>query len=128
MPAVVHRACPRRRSQQQSRVWRRRKRVSFSVIGKPVGRVEGPDKVSGAARYAADQLPPGVIWGKAHRSALPHARILRIDTAKARAYPGVLAVLTAADLPDVLVGRLMFHLPVLAPERARFIGYDVTRL
>src|SRR3972149_5942404 len=120
MPAVVHMACPGRRAQQQSGVGRGGKRVSFSVIGKPVGRVEGPDKVSGAARYAADQLPPGVIGGKAHRSALPHARILRIDTAKARAYPGVLAVLTAADLPDVLVGRGMFDMPVLGRGRGGF--------
>jgi len=66
--------------------------VSFAVIGKPVGRVEGPDKVSGAARYAADQLPPGIIWGKAHRSPLPHARIVRIDTGRARAVPGVLGL------------------------------------
>jgi CO/xanthine dehydrogenase Mo-binding subunit len=87
--------------------------------------VEGPDKVSGRARYAADQLPPGVIWGKAHRSALPHARIVRVDTSRARAVPGVLAVLTAADLPDVLVGRVMFDMPVLARDRVRFIGEKV---
>ncbi len=99
--------------------------MSFTVIGKPVGRVEGPDKVSGTARYAADQLPPGVIWGKCHRSPLPHARIVRIDTSKARAYPGVLAVLTAADLPDVLVGRVMFDMPVLARDKVRFIGEKV---
>ena len=99
--------------------------MSFAVIGKPVGRVEGPDKVSGAARYAADQLPPGIIWGKAHRSPLPHARIVRIDMARARAVPGVLAVLTAADLPDVLVGRVMFDMPVLARDKVRFIGEKV---
>ena len=99
--------------------------MDFKVIGKPLGRVEGPEKVSGAARYAADQLPPGVIWGKAHRSPLPHARIVRIDTSKARAVPGVLAVLTAADLPDVLVGRVMFDMPVLARDRVRFIGEKV---
>ncbi len=99
--------------------------MSFSVIGKPVGRVEGPEKVKGSARYAADQLPPGVIWGKAHRSPLPHGRIVRIDTSKARTVPGVLAVLTAADLPDVLVGRVMFDMPVLARDKVRFIGEKV---
>ena len=99
--------------------------MNFSVIGKPVGRVEGPDKVQGTARYAADQLPSGVVWGKAHRSPLPHARILRIDTGRARAVPGVLAVLTAADLPDVLVGRVMFDMPVLARDKVRFIGEKV---
>jgi putative selenate reductase molybdopterin-binding subunit len=95
------------------------------IVGQPIGRVDGADKVSGAACYSADVTLPGLIWGKALRSPLPHARILRIDTSRARALPGVLAVLTAADVPDVLVGRRMFDMPLLARDRARFIGEKV---
>src|SRR5439155_766312 len=93
--------------------------------GQPIGRLDGIEKVSGAARYSADVTLPGIVWGTALRSPLPHARILRIDTSKARALSGVLAVLTAADLPDILVGRRMFDMPLLARERVRFIGEKV---
>ena len=99
--------------------------MSYTVVGKPVGRVEGPGKVRGEARYAADVARPGLLWGKALRSPVPHARIVRIDAAAARALPGVQAVLTAADLPDVRVGRQMFDMPLLARDKVRFIGEKV---
>jgi CO/xanthine dehydrogenase Mo-binding subunit len=95
------------------------------IVGQPIGRVDGVEKVSGAARFSADVPLPGLIWGKALRSPLPHARIRRIDTSKAKALPGVLAVLTAADLPDILVGRRMFDMPILARDKVRFIGEKV---
>jgi CO/xanthine dehydrogenase Mo-binding subunit len=88
--------------------------------------VEGPAKVTGAERYAADFLPPGTLWGKSLRSPLPHARIVSIDTRAAAALPGVHAVLTGADLPpDTRVGRQLRDLPVLATERVRFVGDQV---
>jgi carbon-monoxide dehydrogenase large subunit len=99
--------------------------MTHRIVGQPIGRLDGADKVTGAARYSADVTLPGLIWGKALRSPLPHARILRIDTSRARALPGVLAVLTAADVPDVLVGRRMFDMPLLARDRVRFIGEKV---
>lgn len=70
----------------------------FSVIGKPVPRVDAVDKVTGTARYAADMNLPGMLWGKFVRSPHPRARIKRIDTSKAAALPGVLAVITQASL------------------------------
>jgi CO/xanthine dehydrogenase Mo-binding subunit len=97
----------------------------YSTVGKPLGRVEGPAKVSGSATYTADVLLPGTIWGKALRSPLPHARIVRIDTSEAKHLPGVLAVLTADDIPDLLIGRRVYDMPVLARERVRFIGEKV---
>src|SRR5437773_1359438 len=99
--------------------------MAHRIVGQPVGKLEGLGKVSGQARYSGDVTLPGLVWGKALRSPLPHARILRIDTSKARALPGVLAVLTAADLPDILVGRRMFDMPMLARDRVRFIGEKV---
>ncbi|PYN87919.1 MAG: hypothetical protein DMD89_36420, partial [Candidatus Rokuibacteriota bacterium] len=96
--------------------------MAHRIVGQPIGRLDGAEKVSGAARYSADVTLPGLVWGKALRSPLPHARILRLDTSRARALPGVLAVLTARDLPDILVGRRMFDMPLLARDRVRFIG------
>jgi len=90
-----------------------------------LGRVEGPAKVTGAARYTADILLPGMIWGKVLRSPLPHAKIVSIDTREAEQMPGILAVLTAKDLPDLLTGRLVYDMPVLAIDRVRFIGEKV---
>src|SRR2546423_8713062 len=62
-------------------------------------RIDGLDKVTGAARYAADLSRPGMLRGLALRSPYPHARILSIDTTATRALPGVHAVLVGTDLP-----------------------------
>ena len=99
--------------------------MAHRIVGKPIGRLDGIEKVSGEARYSGDVTLPGLVWGKALRSPLPHARILRIDTSKAKVLAGVLAVLTARDLPNILVGRRMFDMPLLARDRVRFIGERV---
>ena len=95
------------------------------VIGKPTPQPAGPEKVSGRTHYAADIALPGMLHGKNLRSPYPHARIVRIDTSRAQAVPGVRAVLTAADIPPVLVGRRMHDMPILARERVRYIGERV---
>lgn len=99
--------------------------MHYRTVGQALGRVEGPAKVSGRATYAADVLLPGMLWGKALRSPWSHARIERIDTRAAERVPGVLAVLTARDLPEVLTGRRVYDMPVLARERVRFVGEKV---
>jgi len=99
--------------------------MAHRIVGKPIGRVDGIDKVNGEARYSGDVSVAGLVWGKALRSPLPHARIARIDTSRARAHRGVLAVLTARDLPDILVGRRMFDMPLLARDRVRFTGEKI---
>ncbi len=81
--------------------------TTYSVVGKSITRDEGPDKVSGNAVYPADVVVPGTLSGKILRSPFPHARIVSIETSKARAVPGVHAVLTGEDLPDRPVGRLL---------------------
>ena len=69
--------------------------VAYQVIGKPLGRVDGVEKVAGTARYAADVMLPGTIYGMSLKSPYAHARIKRIDTSAAKALPGVHAVITA---------------------------------
>ena len=70
-----------------------------SVGTRPV-RPDGVPKVTGAARYGSDYSPPGVVRGRVLRSRHAHARILKIDTSRAEALPGVAAVVTGADFPD----------------------------
>lgn len=88
-------------------------------------RIDGLDKVTGAERYAADISRPGMLFARVLRSTVPHARIISIDTTRARALSGVHAVLTGMDLPDVRVGRSMRDMPVLARDKVRFIGEKV---
>ena len=97
----------------------------YSIIGKPVTRGEGPDKVSGKAVYPADIVLPGMLWGKVLRSPFPHARIVDIDTSRASCVPGVHAVLTGLDLPMRRVGRLLRDIPILARDRVLFVGEKV---
>ena len=98
---------------------------SYSVIGQSIVRQEGPDKVSGQSIYAADVHLPGMLWGKVLRSPFPHARIVSIDTSRAKQVPGVHAVITGQDVPDRRVGRLLRDCPVLARERVLFVGEKV---
>ncbi|MBI4318576.1 MAG: molybdopterin-dependent oxidoreductase, partial [Chloroflexi bacterium] len=76
----------------------------YSVIGKPVPKIDGRDKVTGRARYTGDLKFPGMLVGKILRSPHAHARILRIDTSKAEQLPGVKAVITAKDVPSTFYG------------------------
>lgn len=101
------------------------KNMPYTTIGQPTTRVEGRDKVTGAMRYTADVTLPGLLWGRALRSPLPHARIVHIETSRARQVPGVHAVLTGADVRGVRYGRRLFDVPVLAEDRVRFIGERV---
>ena len=98
---------------------------SFSSIGKSAPKIEGLQKVSGTALYTADNLIPGTIWGKVLRSPYAHARIVRVDASRVKSRPGVMAVITAADIPDLLTGRRLRDMPMLARDRARFIGEKV---
>jgi CO/xanthine dehydrogenase Mo-binding subunit len=96
-----------------------------SVVGHSVPHIEGRAKVTGEAKYSADITLPGMLWGKCLRSPFPHARIVSIDISQARQLPGIQAVITGADLPDILLGRFQLDCPVLARERVRFIGEKV---
>jgi CO/xanthine dehydrogenase Mo-binding subunit len=74
--------------------------TQYTVLGTRPIRHDGADKVTGRAIYGADLHLAGLLHGFILRSPHAHARILRIDTSKAEAYPGVKAVVTAADFPQ----------------------------
>ena len=99
--------------------------TTYEVVGRPITREDGPDKVSGAHLYPADVTRPGMIFGKVLRSPFPHAKIVRIDTSKATELTGVRTVLTGRDLPGMRVGRFLRDVPPLAEARVRFVGEKV---
>src|SRR5579862_6672308 len=74
---------------------------NLKVVGTRPIRPDGVDKVTGRAVFAADTRASGMLWGKILRSPHAHAKILSIDTSKAEALPGVKAVVTAKDFPDI---------------------------
>ncbi len=78
--------------------------VKFKVIGTRPIRHDGVDKVTGRARYGADISLPGMLHAKVLRSPHAHARIKSIDAAAALALPGVKAVITGQDLPELASG------------------------
>lgn len=87
------------------------------------------EKVSGSLRYADDWSMPGMLHGVVVRATLPSARIVSIDTEQARLFPGVRAVLTAADVPHNVasedpsgLGNDSVVMPVLAVDRVRYDG------
>ena len=73
----------------------------LKVVGTRPVRPDGVDKVTGRAAYGADLALPGMLVGKIKRSPHAHARIVSIDVRKARALPGVKAIVTADDFPDL---------------------------
>lgn len=95
------------------------------VIGQPLPRVEGAEKVSGALRYAADTVRPGTLWGKVLRSPLPHARILHVDASRAKKLPGVKAIITSADVNPRLIGAILQDMPIFARDRVRYAGEEI---
>lgn len=75
--------------------------ADLAVIGKPFSRLEGREKVTGRARYTYDVRLPRQLYARVLRSSHPHARIVRIDSSKAEALPGVHAVLTVENAPEI---------------------------
>ena len=92
------------------------------VLGHSLPRMDAPGKVSGTAVYAADFSLPGMLYGAVLRSREPHARLVRIDASRAARIPGVRAVITAADVPDVSYGGAVKDETVFARDRVRFAG------
>ncbi len=76
----------------------------LKIVGTNPVKHDGPDKVTGRARFGADLILPGMLHGKILRSPHPHAVLKSIDTSKAQALPGVKAVLTRDDFPDMPLG------------------------
>jgi len=94
---------------------------AFTVVGVAVPRLGLAEKVRGRARYTADLKRPGMLYGRVLRSPHAHARIVHLDTSAAELFPGVHAVLTYRDVPQVRIDADLLPLePVV-----RFVGDEV---
>src|SRR6266545_2428446 len=94
-------------------------------VGLSIPRPDGPEKVTGRVQYVGDIKPRGMLHAKLLRSPHAHARILRIDTSRAKAFPGVRAVITAADIPQLKKKAPTRAHAVLAIDRVVFVGQPV---
>jgi CO/xanthine dehydrogenase Mo-binding subunit len=109
------------------------RQAAFRVVGQRPAHHDFVDKVQGSLLYAADWQLPGMLHGRVVRAEVPCARIAAVEVSAARALPGVVAVLTAADVPSNQVveratgglGELAVAMPVLAADRVRYQGEPI---
>ncbi len=102
----------------------------YSVVGKPLPRVDGKWKATGAAKYTVDMVLPRMLHAKILRSPHAHAKIVNIDTSKAGKLPGVKAVITGKDTAGVRYAfvdtpRYPADEMPLAEDKVRYIGEPV---
>ena len=76
----------------------------YKILGTSPVKHDGFDKVTGRAKFAADSFQPGMLVGKFLRSPHPHAILKRIDISKAEKMPGVKAIVTRDDFPEIKAG------------------------
>jgi len=94
----------------------------FSVIGRPIERVDGRQMVSGRAIYGVDVELAGMLFGRVLRSPIPHGKIIHIDVDKAKRLPGVKAVITSQDVPRNKFGTAIRDETIFAIDKVRCIG------
>jgi CO/xanthine dehydrogenase Mo-binding subunit len=97
------------------------------IVGQSITRVDARAKVTGEAKYPADFTMPDMLHAKILFAGRPHARILSIDTAEAEAVPGVVTILTAADVPVNEYGLQTPDQPVLCGPGSSKPSADVVR-
>lgn len=97
--------------------------MPFTHVGKPHPLLEGRRKVMGRVQYTPDVTLPGLLHARLVLSPHAHARIVAVHTGEARALPGVVAILTARDLPDI--PPTARHRLLLARDRVIFAGQPV---
>ncbi len=96
--------------------------MEFAHVNKSEKRVDVYEKVTGKAKYGADMRFPDMLYGKVLHTEYPYAKIKSIDTTNAEKMPGVVAVITAADIPNNEFGVIIENQQVLAKEKALYIG------
>lgn len=100
-------------------------KAEYTVLGTSIPRQGGVERVIGAGIYGVDLALKNELHGGILRSQHAHAKIVSIDTSAAKALPGVHAVVTAADAPDVRYGRTYIDRYMLAKNRVRYMGDPV---
>src|SRR5664279_6287587 len=100
--------------------------AEYSVIGKSIAMVDAAGKTTGSGKYADDFSLPGMLIGRILHSPYPHAVIKRIDTSRARALEGVVALVTGEDAPNQYGILPVGHdETALAVNKVRYVGDNV---
>lgn len=99
----------------------------MDFVGKSILRADAYSKVTGSLEYAIDGKMPGMLFVRLLRSPVAHGRIINIDASEARRLPGVVAVLTAADLPKPMprFGPVTADQPLIADGETKYHGEPV---
>ncbi len=99
----------------------------FAVVGRSLPRVDGVAKVSGQLKYVGDIYLPNMLYGKILGSRVAHGIIKSIDTSEAEKLPGVKAIITGKDVPDIKYGvsPARYDEHVLAKDKVRYVGDEV---
>ncbi|GAB3567768.1 xanthine dehydrogenase family protein molybdopterin-binding subunit [Amycolatopsis endophytica] len=95
----------------------------MTAIGAPLDRVDGPAKTTGAARFAAEQQPPGLTYAALVHATISRGRITALDTSAARAVPGVIAVLTHENAPPLTPARKVTPLDLSTMASGTSVNY-----
>lgn len=96
------------------------------AVGKSVSMLDSVARVTGAVDYMVNLRPPDMLSGKIVRSQVPHAKLLKVDAANALLVPGVVSILTAADLdPNATYGPAIKDQRIVALDRVRYVGEPV---
>jgi CO/xanthine dehydrogenase Mo-binding subunit len=99
------------------------------VVGKNIERVDSLDKVLGKPIYSMDIAPENALYLKVVRSKVAHALLRNVDISHARTYPGVVAIITAKDIPGINESTaLLPDKPLLASEIVRFAGEPIAAI
>jgi 4-hydroxybenzoyl-CoA reductase subunit alpha len=105
-----------------------KKMQEYSIVGKPVPRIDGIAKVTGEAKFTGDLMLPRMLYAKILRSPYPHARILNIDTTRAKRISGVKAIITGNEVAGLQLHRIFSPIkdePILTADKVRYIGEEV---
>jgi CO/xanthine dehydrogenase Mo-binding subunit len=99
----------------------------YAVIGKRIPKIDAVDKATGRVKYIQDIELPGMLYGKILYSKYPHAVIDKIDTTRARALPGVRAVIVGTDVPEKMKLGFYKDNPPLKTGKVARIGMKLPR-
>jgi CO/xanthine dehydrogenase Mo-binding subunit len=96
-----------------------------AVLGRRLPKINSVSTVTGRGAYTVDLTVPGMLYTRVLRSPHPHARIVKLDVSRARALPGVAAVITAEDVGANYLGASVKHRPLLAAGVVRCFGEPI---
>lgn len=99
-----------------------------AVVGQSVRRADGEGKVRGTAVYGMDHAEAGMLHARLLRSPVAAGRLIRLDIERARAMPGVRAIVTAADAPDVRAGWILKDQRLFARDDVRYRGEPIAAI